>query len=119
MGTMQTRGHLSRITPPYATYPPHPYYYSVIPTKPIFPYCPISTFPFLSPPRHFSQIEATSMVDTLIHEESVYMAELAEPTEHCKEMVQFMEKVVVKTEGLSVVERNIFFVTHNNVIDTC
>ena len=59
------------------------------------------------------------MVDTLIHEESVYMAELAEPTEHCKEMVQFMEKVVVKTEGLSVVERNIFFVTHNNVIDTC
>ena len=35
---MQTRGHLSRITPPYATYPPHPYYYSVISTFPFFKY---------------------------------------------------------------------------------
>jgi len=52
------------------------------------------------------------------HEESVYMAKLAEQAERYEEMVEYMEKVakIVDVEELTVEERNLLSVAYKNVI---
>ena len=51
------------------------------------------------------------------HEESVYMAKLAEQAERYEEMVECMEKVfnTVDVEELTIEERNLLSVAYKNV----
>ncbi|KAI4389806.1 hypothetical protein MLD38_001989 [Melastoma candidum] len=49
-------------------------------------------------------------------EELVYMAKLAEQAERYEEMVEFMEKVSLSSDELTVEERNLLSVAYKNVI---
>jgi 14-3-3 protein epsilon len=51
-------------------------------------------------------------------EENVYMAKLAEQAERYEEMVQYMKKVAVLDQELTVEERNLVSVAYKNVIGT-